>query len=148
MFSFLSWGKKDISHNSKKVKKWQKEHQKLGEYAGKIIAAYDKKDLKQTRKLLIKFKDMALAHLMDEDETFFKLLNKAEAKDQHIIDKIKEFRTSFTNVKVVLFTFLTHYTNPQNELDITFKETLDQIILALTDRIGFEEQNLYRLINN
>ena len=151
MFNFFK-KKKSLAHNSKKVKKWHKEHEKLSGCAMDIVDAYEKKDLDQTRKHLLKLQDMAFGHLMDEDLTFFELLEKAEASDiqenQEIIDAMKEFRRSFLDVKSALIHFLIKYTNPENELDEEFKQTLDAIIEALVNRIEFEENNLYVLINN
>ncbi len=151
MFNFFKKNN-NLAKNSKKVKKWQKEHQALGKCAGDIVASYDKKDFKQTRKHLTKLQDMAFGHLMDEDLTFFELIEKIEEKDleenQEIVDAMKEFRRSFLDVKSALIHFLIKYTNPDSELDETFKETLDAIIKALVARIEFEENNLYVLINN
>jgi len=151
MFNFL---KKDkvLAKNSKKVKKWKKEHQQLVECATNIVSSYEKSDLKSTRKHLKKLEEIAFDHLMDEDITFFELLKKVKEKnlseDREIIVAIDEFRNSFVGVKGVLIDFLLKYTNPEVELDDSFKETLDVIIDALTERISFEENNLYVLINN
>jgi hypothetical protein len=151
MFNFFKKNK-SLANNSKKVKKWHKEHEMLGECAVNIVKAYEKKDLNLTRKHLVKLQDMAFSHLMDEDLTFFELLEQAEASDlqenQEIIDAMKEFRRSFLDVKSALIHFLIKYTNPENELDEEFKKTLDAIIEALVNRIEFEENNLYLLINN
>jgi len=151
MFNFFKKNK-SLAHNSKKVKKWHKEHEKLGECAMNIVNSYEKNNLSQTRKHLVKLQDMAFGHLMDEDLTFFELSEKAEASDleenQEIIDAMKEFRRSFLDVKSALIHFLIKYTNPENELDEEFKQSLDAIIEALVNRIEFEENNLYVLINN
>ncbi len=147
MFSFLFRQNKGITYNSKKVKKWQTEHQKLGEYATAIIAAYEARQMKKAHKLLSKLKDLALEHLMDEDETFFKLMRNAKEEDEQVVTHIKEFRNSFRDVKIVLFDFLVKYTSPNAKLDRVFKDTLDQILQALVARIEFEEKNLYALIN-
>lgn len=145
MFNFFS--KANISHSAKKVAKWSNEHRKLEELAGKIVAAYETEDYKASRKHLCKLQNIALKHLMDEDVTFFELMKNTDEKDQRIIDSIKEFRKSFVDTKKALIRFFIIYTNPVNPLDARFKTTLDVIIDALVNRIEFEENNLYVLIN-
>ena len=146
MFKIFTKKNEDITHNAKKVKKWHSEHRKLEEYAGKVLSAYDKQDIKQTRKYLNKLELLALNHLMNEDVTFFELLKKSKGHDTKVVSAINEFRHSFMDIKKALFHFFIYYTNPKNDLDTLFKKKLDGIISALVARIEFEEQNLYVLI--
>jgi len=150
MFEFLFGGNKDLSQNSKKVKRWQAEHKALANTALSVVKNYEENDMKKARKQLEKLQDIALAHLMDEDNTFFKLFDKAKdtKTDQEIVDSIKKFRTSFIDIKSTIFYFFIKYTNPKHELDAVFKEKLDGIINALIKRMEFEENNLYKLIDN
>ena len=149
MFNFIFNRKKDLAHNSKKVKKWQAEHKAMATHAVKTVELYEKGDLVKAKKQLIKLQSVALNHLMDEDVTFTELFKKAEDTntDQHILDAIQEFRRSFIDTKKVLIHFFIHYTSPNVELDDLFIEKLKGIINALVERIEFEETNLYVMIN-
>lgn len=149
MFDFIFNRKKDLAHNSKKVRKWQAEHKALATHAVKTVELYEKHDLKKAKKQLIKLQSVALNHLMDEDVTFSELFKKAENTntDKHILQAIKEFRKSFIDTKKVLIHFFIHYTDPNVELDSVFIAKLKGIIDALVQRIEFEETNLYVMIN-
>lgn len=150
MFGFLFKQNRDLSKNSKIVKRWQAEHQALANRALKVVDSYEREDLKKARKHLDKLQTLALKHLMDEDVKFFELFKKAEDNeaDKEILKSIKEFRNTFIDTKKVLFHFFIYYTNPKNDLDHIFKDKLNAIIDALVNRIEFEEKNLYILINN
>ncbi len=149
MFDFIFNRKKDIAHNSKKVRKWQAEHKALATHAVKTVQYYENNELKKAKKQLIKLQSVALNHLMDEDVTFSELFKKADSTytDQHIVESMKEFRRSFIDIKKVLIHFFIHYTDPSVELDSVFIEKLKGIIDALVQRIEFEEKNLYILID-
>jgi len=149
MFDFIFHRNKDLAHNSKKVKKWQAEHKALATHAVKTVELYENHELKKAKKQLGKLQSVALNHLMDEDVTFSELFKKAENNntDKKILEAIKEFRKSFIDTKKVLIHFFIHYTNPHVELDDVFLEKLKGIIGALVQRIEFEENNLYTMIN-
>ena len=149
MFDFIFNRHKDLEHNSKKVKKWQAEHKALATLAVRTVEFYENGDLKKAKKELGKLQSVALNHLMDEDVTFSELFKKADKTytDQRIVDAMKEFRKSFIDTKKVLIHFFIHYTDPNVELDDIFIEKLKTIIGALVQRIEFEEQNLYVMIN-
>lgn len=150
MFGFLFNKDKDLSNNSRKVKKWQAEHRGLAKQAVKVVESYNNDDKIKARKQLDKLQDLALKHLMDEDVTFYELFKKAEKTESNekIIQAMAEFRKSFTDTKKALFYFFIFYTDEKNPLDEVFKEKLDGIINALVNRIEFEETNLYVLIDN
>jgi len=146
MFFFLGKNDQSIEKNAKVVNKWKREHRKLEEYAGKVIASYDENKPKRAKKYLHKLELLALNHLMDEDVTFFDLEKTARLRDIHIVDAMKEFRRSFSGTKKVLFHFFFYYTSPKTILDETFREKFDAIVSALVQRIEFEENNLYTMI--
>ncbi len=149
MFSFFG-GNKDIAQNSKKVKQWHNEHQAIVKYAVEILNAYEYNDIKKVKKILKKLNIDATNHLMDEDNTFMDIMEKAKEQesDQKIVQQIIEFRKSFRNTKMVLFQFFAKYSNPQATFDDNFKNEFTAIVDALGARIGFEEDNLYVLLNN
>ncbi len=137
----------NANKKSKNVKQWEKEHRQLENLAGAIIGAYDKGDVKETRKQLGKLKDVALNHLMNEDLTFYEMKRKVGNKDKDVFSAMAEFETSFREVKLVLIKFLDHYSNPEVDLDEEFKTTFDVIVGVLVERIQFEESNLYVLLD-
>lgn len=149
MFDFIFNRKREISHNSKKVRRWQTEHKAMAKHAVKTVQYYENNELKKAKKQLGKLQSVALNHLMDEDVTFTELFKKAEKSnaDQTILEAIREFRKSFIDTKKVLIHFFIHYTDPRVELDTAFIEKLKGIIDALVQRIEFEEKNLYIMIN-
>ncbi len=146
MFSFFS--NKDITRNKKLVKKWSKEHQNLVEYATKVISSQnDKKPLK-TKKYMGKLTDVALQHLMHEDIKFRELLDQATDNQVNVINSINEFRDTFCDAKKELFRFLTKYTKDDAVYDEHFDKSFGEIVGVLTQRIEYEEKNLYSLLNN
>jgi len=149
MFDFIFNRKKDLAHNSKKVKKWQAEHKALAKLAVNTVSYYENNNLKKAKKELGRLQSVALNHLMDEDVTFSELFKKADSTntDKVIVEAMKEFRKSFIDTKKVLIHFFIHYTDPNVSLDEAFIIKLKGIIDALVQRIEFEETNLYVLIN-
>ena len=149
MFNFSFSRKKDLEHNSKKVKKWQAEHKALATLAVNTVSYYENNNFKKAKKELGRLQSVALNHLMDEDVTFSELFKKADSTntDKVIVEAMKEFRKSFIDTKKVLIHFFIHYTDPNVSLDETFIIKLKGIIDALVQRIEFEETNLYVLIN-
>ncbi len=149
MFGFFE-GNKGITQNSKKIKQWHNEHQVLVKYAVEILNAYEYKDINKVKKILKKLNVEATNHLMDEDNTFMDLMEKAtdEDNDQTVVRKIVEFRKSFRETKMVLFQFFAKYSDSQATFDDEFKTSFTAIVDALGARIGFEEDNLYMLLNN
>jgi len=143
---FLFWKDKGIEYNAKLVRRWENEHRKLEKYAGIVMEAYDKGDIKKAKKVLNKLELLALNHLMDEDVTFYDMSKKAKATDTKVLAAMKEFRHSFFDTKKVLFHFFFYYTDPKTELDDTFRTKFDGIVDALVKRIAFEESNLYTMI--
>ena len=149
MFDFLFNRKKDLAHQSKKVKKWQAEHKALATLAVNTVSYYENNNLKKAKKELGRLQSVALNHLMDEDVTFSELFKKADNTntDKVIVEAMKEFRKSFIDIKKVLIHFFIHYTDPKVVLDDIFIIKLKGIIDALVQRIEFEETHLYVLIN-
>ena len=149
MFEFLFGHKKDLVHNSKKVKKWQAEHRALATLATDIAKYYEEGNFNKAKKELKHLQSVALNHLMDEDVTFTELSHQAENTytDQVIVEAMKEFRESFVDTKKSLIHFFIHYTHPDTTLDENFITQLKAIIEALVKRIEFEENNLYTMID-
>jgi hypothetical protein len=141
-FSFFS------SKNQKLVKKWQEEHVSIVIRAHKVLAEYSKNNHKNAKKELMLLNNLAVDHLMGEDIELYKLL-----KDEHRFDSkteklVKEFTLSFKNTKLTFMNFLTHYSAPDVVLDNTFFTTFNELMEILSERITFEEENLYSKLSN
>jgi len=136
-FSFFS------SKNQKLVKKWKHEHEEIVIFAHKIIAAYSLNDKTAVRKELIALRELAVDHLMREDIELFKLLRKDKTIDNDMEALIREFTETFRDTKTALLAFLREYTQESSKLDEKFFTTFTEIVGVLSQRIEFEEKNLY-----
>jgi hypothetical protein len=136
------------SKNQKLVKKWQEEHVAIVVHSHKVLAEYSKNNHENAKKELVLLNHIAIDHMMDEDIELYKLL-----KDEHRLDDkteklVKEFTLSFKSTKLNFMNFLTHYSKPESILDNTFFTTFNEIIEVLSERIAFEEKNLYSKLND
>lgn len=137
LFSFFS------SKNQKLVKRWKREHEEIVVFAHKIIAAYSLGDKNVVRKELIALRKLAVEHLMLEDIELFKLLREGRDLEEEMEDLIREFTETFRDTKSTLLTFLREYTREDSQLDKKFFDTFNKIVGVLSQRIDFEENNLY-----
>jgi hypothetical protein len=124
------------------VKKWKKEHEDLVITGKKILAEYVKGNTKEAKKLLKKFVNMAMDHLTSEDTEFYKIL-KDPTSDRITVDLVVDFEESFKDTKNTLMKFLAKYVRDENPLDDEFFDTFSKIMDVLTNRIDYEERNLY-----
>ena len=131
------------SKNQKLVKKWRKEHEAIVVLAHKVIAAYSLNNHEQTRKELIKLNKVAVQHLMLEDIELYKILKSTKNADEKVDKLIVEFKNTFRTTKLTLMDFLTKYTRKSCVYDDEFFKTFNQLVAVLSDRIDFEEKNLY-----
>jgi len=131
------------SKNQKLVKKWRKEHETIVVLAHKVIAAYSLNNHEQTRKELIKLNKVAVQHLMLEDIELYKILKSTKNADEKVDKLIVEFKNTFRTTKLTLMDFLTKYTRKSCVYDDEFFKTFNQLVAVLSDRIDFEEKNLY-----
>ncbi len=148
MFGLFKKESDNIQQNSKTVKRWLKEHDRIKKYAILTLEHYNNDDHKAAKKSLSKLEDAALEHLMDEDNKIFELLDKAKKSDEDLVEELLVFRSSFRDVKHALVHFLITYSHPQKVLDDQFKQQLEGIIQAVVDRIEFEESRLYPLLSH
>jgi len=131
------------SKTKKLVKKWEQEHERLVELAGKIINNYAKHDEKQAKRELAMLSDLASSHFMDEDLNFYKLTRDGKF-DEETTQKVKEFTESFKKVKIDLMSFFANYSRPEVPLDDDFFRHFNAIVEAVGKRIEFEEGDLYK----
>jgi len=134
------------SKNQKLVKGWIKEHKKIVDLAHKVIQAYEKGDLKATKKALLALNKVAIVHLMTEDIEFYRLLKDKKRADEETEKLINEFTASFKDTKITLREFLLTYTKDDAILDDRFFATFNVIVDVLGKRIAFEENNLYEAL--
>jgi hypothetical protein len=131
------------SKNQKLVKKWKKEHEELVVLAHKVIAAYSKNNIEETKKHLQELNDLAVDHLMNEDIEFYRLLKDEKRLDLKTEKMVKEFIETFRGTKTTLMNFLTVHARPETKLDDEFFKTFNELVEVLGQRIAFEEENLY-----
>jgi len=132
-----------LSKNQKMVKKWKSEHEKMVELAHKILGEYGKGEQTKAKKYLKDFSKIAMDHIVSEDLTFFKMARKPEVNDIRMEKMIEEFKSSFGDVKETLMKFLGKYTRKEVELDEEFFDAFNAIVKILSERIDYEESNLY-----
>jgi len=135
-----------LSKNQKLVKSWENEHKEIGELAGKIIKAYEKNDIKKTKKYLKELKDITIEHLMQEDLAFYNLLKNSQNLDLETIEYIKDFRETFKGTKTALMNFISKYASQNVPLDNNFIQAFKGLVAVVVQRITYEEENLYPLL--
>jgi hypothetical protein len=136
-----------LSKNQKLVKKWKKEHEKIILLTHKVLAEYSKNNHKKAKKNLISLNNLVIDHVTDENIEFYKLLNDKDRLTNKSKKHIEEFIDTFKNVKMSLMQFLTKYTRKETSLDDDFFTTLNKLAEVLTERIKFEESNLYNILD-
>lgn len=136
------------SKNQKLVKKWQEEHEQMVIHAHKVLAEYSKNNHEKAKDELVLLNTIAIDHMMDEDIELYKLLKDEHRLDDKTENLVKEFTQTFKTTKLSLMNFLTHYAKPEVPLDHTFFTTFTEMIEILSERIAFEEKNLYNRLND
>ena len=136
-----------LSKNQKLVKKWKKEHEKIVLLTHKVIAEYSKNNHKKAKKALVSLNNLVIDHVTDENIEFYKLLNDKDRLTSKNKKHTEEFIDTFKDVKMTLMQFLTKYTRKEVPLDDEFFNTLNKLAEVLTERIKFEESNLYTILD-
>jgi len=137
MFGFFE------SKGKKAVKKWKNEHEKIVELANGIINAYTIHDEKKCKALLRDLSGLASKHVMDEDLVFFRLQRENKFTPA-VSEHVKEFKETFRQTKMALMEFLTKYSRPDTPLDEEFFKEFNNLVGTLSERIRYEEENLYK----
>jgi len=132
------------SEGKKKVKQWKKEHRQLVDLAQKIEEAYRKGNTQKAKNYLGKLKNAGLQHLMHEDVAFFQLKEKKKTKE--LEQTVDSFQQSFGGTKLALMDFLLHYAKEETVLDETFIREFEALVKVLAERIDFEENYFYPMI--
>ena len=135
-----------LSKNQKLVKKWKKEHEQIVILATKVIAEYSKNNHHKAKDLLKKLNVLAIDHIMNEDIEFYKLLKDEKRLTQTNEKSINQFTKSFKNTKMALMNFLSKYSREDEKLDNNFFTSFNDLVGVLSERIDFEEKNLYTIL--
>jgi len=136
-----------LSKNQKLIKKWKKEHEKIILLTHEVIAEYSKNNHKKTKKILVSLNNLVIDHVTDENIEFYKLLKDKNRLTSKNKKHTEEFIATFKDVKMTLMQFLTKYTRDETPLDDDFFTTLNKLADVLTERIEFEEKNLYSILD-
>jgi len=113
----------------------------------KVLAEYSKNNHKGAKKVLIELNNIVVDHVTDENIEFFKLVKDKEHVSLKNREATEEFVSTFKETRLDLMKFLTHYTKKKTVLDDDFFNTLNEIADVLSERIKFEEENLYALLD-
>lgn len=136
-----------LSKNQKLVQKWTQEHEKIVLLIHKVLAEYSKNNHKNAKKALISLNHLVVDHVTHENTEFYKLLKDKKQVSMKNRKATEEFVSTFTEMRLDLMRFLTHYTKKETTLDDDFFTTLNEVSDVLRERIDFEEANLYTLLN-
>ena len=136
-----------LSKNQKLVRNWKREHKQIVKLATKVITVYTNSNHDKAKKALNELRLVTLNHLMTEDIEFFKLLKDHESIDRETEKFVNEFKETFYDTKSVLRHFLKDYTHDDAVLDDNFFESFNGLVGVLSQRIAFEEKNLYNRLS-
>lgn len=135
-----------LNHNQKLAVRWKQEHKEIVSVATKIIQDYEKNEKDILGMDINTLNTLTSLHLMDEDMELFQFSMLADSLDDDIQKQIEEFIETFEETKLVLTDFLTKYTLPKAVYDQAFIDTFKQLVKVLGERIAYEENNLYKLL--
>ena len=136
-----------LSKNQKLVRKWTGEHEEIVLLIHKVLGEYSKNNHKNAKKALISLNHLVVDHVTDENIEFYKLLkdgNRISVKNRKATE---EFVDTFKDMRLNLMKFLTLHTKEETVLDDKFFDSLNEVADVLSERIEFEENNLYSLLD-
>jgi len=135
------------SKEKRLVKKWKKEHQQISEYSHQALASYVRGDIKTLQKYLLILRDLTINHLMEEDIEFYRL-KRERSDDESLIDGIDNFIETFREIKKAWRDFICDYSKEGAIYDENFHKKFEELVYILEDRIRYEENTLYKHLNN
>jgi len=136
-----------LTKNQKLVKKWKKDHEKIVLLTNQVIAEYSKNQHKKAKKLLIELNNLIVDHITNENIEFYKLLKDEDRLTPQNKEYTEEFIDTFADIKKDLMKFLTKYTRKDVMLDDEFFDSLTTISEVLVERIQYEEEKLYSILD-
>jgi len=147
MLSFFKKRKRkiDLPYDTKLIKRFHKDHEKLIKTVTKIVTAVKANEITKVKALLGQFKIELLGHFMEEDIKLYRYLKKYYHDEEEITQTIKMFEESIKEIQRDVVAFLDHYAKEDTAFDKYFHERLQEIVKALQTRIETEEKSLYTL---
>ena len=136
-----------LSKNQKLVKKWTKEHEEIVLLIHEVLAEYSKNNHKNAKRALITLNHLVIDHVTDENIEFYRLFKDKKRLSIKNRKSTEEFVATFKEMRLDLMRFLTLHTKEETVLDDSFFDTLNEIADILRERIDFEEENLYALLD-
>jgi len=136
-----------LSKNQKLIRQWKLEHEEIVRLVHKVLAEYSKNKHRAAKKALVELNHVVVDHVTDENIEFFKILKDKERYSLKNREATEEFVGTFKDMRLDLMKFLTHHTKRKTILDDEFFNTLNEIADVLGERIKFEEENLYYLLD-
>ena len=136
-----------LSKNQKLVRKWTAEHEEIVLLIHKVLGEYSKNNHHTAKRALISLNNLVIDHVTDENIEFYRLLKDKKRVSAKNRKSTEEFVATFKDMRLDLMRFLTLHTKEETILDDNFFDTLNEIADILRERIDFEEENLYTLLD-
>jgi len=134
-----------LKYETKLIKKFHKDHEKLIKLLTKIATAVEKSEDKKVRALLSQFKVEILSHFMEEDIKLYRYLKKYYEENEEKKATIMLFQDGIKTIQSDIINFLDSYIKEDKEFDKVFQDRFKDIINAFGERIKTEESKLYPL---
>lgn len=137
----------NISYDPNLIKNLLSDHAELFSVFGKIVAGSQSGDYTSVADNMDKFKRALQKHLIQENVKLYVYLEHALENNSGTVDIVRGFHREMDGIGRVVMGFFDRYKDieRQESLRAAFKEDLDKIAAALTDRVGREESTLYPL---
>ncbi len=137
--------KTTVPYNSRLIQKFEKDHKKIVQLAGKIAQAIEEKNRKEITESLKNFKVALLGHFMEEDTALYQYLKEYYKDNPSVYELILEFYSSIKEIQQKLLDFLNKYTREDIRYDSMFEREFQEIVKTLATRVESEETSLYTL---
>ncbi len=131
------------TYNNKLINELNQEHEKLFIIYDKIIETYISKKYRKTLKYLKKFYEAYHLHILKEDKQLYNYLIVKYRFFPEIKNQIIEKQQEMKKITIALEEFVLKYNNTKNIQSEDFLKDLGEIGKALTQRVEFEENELY-----
>ncbi|GGZ96962.1 hypothetical protein GCM10008090_01510 [Arenicella chitinivorans] len=131
-----------IAYKSTLVPTLEQEHKELMAVYWKALAAAQNHKTELTRKLLLKFKEQFVDHLLKENTSLYIYLRKT-AKKPSAKQAVTSVKSEMDKIARSIMRFLEEATKADAVYDVVFVDRLTQMGEALTQRIEKEEAYVY-----
>lgn len=131
-----------IAYKSTLVPTLEQEHKELMGVYWKALAAAQNHKKELTRKLLLKFKEQFVDHLLKENTSLYIYLRKS-AKKPSAEEAVTSVKSEMDKIGRSIMRFLEESTKEDAVYDVVFVDKLTQMGEALSKRIEKEEAYVY-----